>query len=244
MAAAYGPVRAWRAAENREPACSRARRARPQTPQIRQPACKPGSVWLGAVNPGRDGHSSGASVAGRLEQPTRATRPGDRPRGACAPRIAPIRSCSRRGLPCRRRCRPRGALLPHLFTLTARPLLRVLGRRFALCGAVPGVAPAGRYPAPCLRGARTFLRSKATAVRPTGARANRRGRRAGQATAAATRPLRRCGARRRGWGRGRCRRPARRGCVRGSWPGTARDRRWRGCRRDCIPARRPRRRRR
>ena len=30
----------------------------------------------------------------------------------------PIWSCSRWGLPCRRRYRPRGALLPHLFTLT------------------------------------------------------------------------------------------------------------------------------
>lgn len=30
-------------------------------------------------------------------------------------------------------------------------------RRSALCGTVPGVAPAGRYPAPCFRGARTFL---------------------------------------------------------------------------------------
>jgi len=31
------------------------------------------------------------------------------------------------------------------------------GRRCVFCGTVPGVAPAGRYPAPCLRGARTFL---------------------------------------------------------------------------------------
>ena len=31
---------------------------------------------------------------------------------------APIWSCSRWGLPCRRRCRRRGALLPHPFTLT------------------------------------------------------------------------------------------------------------------------------
>ena len=31
----------------------------------------------------------------------------------------PIRFCSRWGLPCRFRCRTRGALLPHLFTLTA-----------------------------------------------------------------------------------------------------------------------------
>jgi hypothetical protein len=30
-------------------------------------------------------------------------------------------------------------------------------RRFAFCGTFPGVASAGRYPAPCLRGARTFL---------------------------------------------------------------------------------------
>ena len=35
------------------------------------------------------------------------------------PRAVPIRSCSRWGLPCRRRCRRRGALLPHLFTLAA-----------------------------------------------------------------------------------------------------------------------------
>ena len=32
-------------------------------------------------------------------------------------RAAPIRSCSRWGLPCRLRCRRRGALLPHRFTL-------------------------------------------------------------------------------------------------------------------------------
>src|SRR3954469_4198733 len=46
------------------------------------------------------------------------------------------------------------------------------GKRFVLCGTVPGVAPAGRYPAPYVDGARTFLsRSLSTvagaAVRPT-----------------------------------------------------------------------------
>ena len=37
--------------------------------------------------------------------------------------------------------------------------LRSLGGagRSALCGAIPGVAPGGRYPPPCRRGARTFL---------------------------------------------------------------------------------------
>ena len=52
-----------------------------------------------------------------------ATYPGGRredrlpePEGPGA--AAPIRSCSRWGLPCRPRCRVRGGLLPHPFTLT------------------------------------------------------------------------------------------------------------------------------
>ena len=45
------------------------------------------------------------------------------PRGRPA---APIWSCSRWGLPCRFRCRSRGALLPHHFTLACR-------RRRAVC---------------------------------------------------------------------------------------------------------------
>jgi hypothetical protein len=192
------------------------------------------------VSPARDGHSSGTSVAGRLKQPTRATRPGDRPRNACALRIAPIRSCSRRGLPCRRRCRRRGALLPHLFTLTGRRPLQVALRRFALCGAVPGVAPAGRYPAPCLRGARTFLRlMKATAVQPTGPRANRRGRGPGQAGAQPSRQrLRRSARRRKDRGRASRDRRGRRGCARDPWPDRARGRRSPACRRGWRPGRR------
>ena len=48
------------------------------------------------------------------------------------------------------------------------------GKRFVLCGTVPGVAPAGRYPAPYVDGARTFLPSSLStvagaAVRPTDA---------------------------------------------------------------------------
>jgi hypothetical protein len=77
-------------------------------------------------------------------------------------------------LPCRFRCRIRGALLPHLFTLAAPKPRRAKAGRFVLCGTVPGVAPAGRYPAPHVDGARTFLsRSLSTvagaAVRPTDA---------------------------------------------------------------------------
>ena len=61
---------------------------------------------------------------------------------------------------------------------TFSPLLRQRpkgeGERFVLCGTVPGVAPAGRYPAPFVDGARTFLPSHLSviagaAVRPTDA---------------------------------------------------------------------------
>ncbi len=73
------------------------------------------------------------------------------PCGACLP----IWSCSRWGLPCRCCCQPRGALLPHRFTLTT-PALR---QRSAVCfllhfpwacapQALPGTLPCG---------ARTFL---------------------------------------------------------------------------------------
>ncbi len=76
-----------------------------------------------------DGHSSGTPVAERLMRPTRAAarRPARRRRPPevdlrrqAAP-AAPTWSCSRWGFPCRRRCRRRGALLPHRFTLAARP---------------------------------------------------------------------------------------------------------------------------
>ena len=89
----------------------------------------------------------------------RATYPGGgskaRMPGPKSRRAAPIRSCSRWGLHCRFRCRSRGALLPHHFTLTRH--CRSADRRYVFCCTFPRVAPAGRYPAPCFRGARTFL---------------------------------------------------------------------------------------
>ena len=77
-----------------------------------QTACKPGSV------PPEDGddHSSGPAIADRFSRPTRTPRAVNPARRTS--RDVPIRSCSRRGLPCRRRCRRRGGLLPHPFTLT------------------------------------------------------------------------------------------------------------------------------
>lgn len=95
-----------------------------------------------------------------------------------APPATPIRPCSRWGLPCRPRCRGRGALLPHPFTLACRR--RSVGGRSALCGTVPepraacgDPLPAGRWPAPYSRGARTFLQPgiapRPAAVQPPGA---------------------------------------------------------------------------
>jgi len=80
-----------------------------------------------------------------------------------------------------RPCRPYSVLLPVGFALP-RPLpcarcaltapfhpyrwARRLIWRFVFCGTVPRVAPAGRYPAPCFRGARTFLNPEGS--RPSG----------------------------------------------------------------------------
>src|SRR3954462_11521531 len=88
----------------------------------RQPACKPGSV-RSETRLGRGGHSSGTIVADRLKQPTRTTDLETGLERLSAP-VVPIRFCSRWGLPCRPRCRVRGALLPHPFTLTAANTLR------------------------------------------------------------------------------------------------------------------------
>ena len=73
-----------------------------------------------------DGHSSATSVAGRLTRPTRtAARKSASPR--LRGRAVPTWSCSRWGLPSRRRYRRRGALLPHPFTLTADEPRRLRG---------------------------------------------------------------------------------------------------------------------
>jgi hypothetical protein len=88
-----------------------------------QTAYKPGSVPH-RLRRGGD-HSSGPRLATRFSRPTRTARAGDGPTFSANAirRAVPIRSCSRRGLPCRPRCRVRGALLPHPFTLTCRPNL-------------------------------------------------------------------------------------------------------------------------
>lgn len=110
-----------------------------------------------------DDHSSANRVATAVKLPTRAfglkvpVEVSARPRaiGQTFLRKAPIWHCSGWGLPCQSCCQACGGLLPHLFTITAYDM-----RQTILCGAFPGVAPAGRYPAPCLHGVRTFLGRK------------------------------------------------------------------------------------
>src|SRR5690606_34532584 len=65
-------------------------------------------------------------------------------------RAVPIRLCSRWGLPCRFRRRKRGALLPHLFTLTC--LTRRSGERYVFCGTFPEAFPLREIPRRTLSG--------------------------------------------------------------------------------------------
>ena len=101
-----------------------------------------------------DDHSSGMRIAAHLMRPTRTTmrkrifrrselpgRPflfGLAPGGVC-----PAASVTSRAVRSYR-------------TFSPLPAIEIAWR-FVFCGTFPGVAPAGRYPAPCFRGARTFL---------------------------------------------------------------------------------------
>jgi hypothetical protein len=113
-----------------------------------QPAGKPNSVSppsrLAALRR-EDNHSSRPAIARRLERPTRWHETG-RPSGLR--QRHPIWPCSVRGFACHRRYRRRGALLPHLFTLTHRSP-KGEGGRYVFCATVRQVALPGRYPAHC-----------------------------------------------------------------------------------------------
>ena len=133
-----------------------------------QRVCKPGSVHRSAVSPrGRAGGWAAIPLGPGLP-PASSNQPGrlgqNHPASKGAPSLFGLTPGGVYRAACR--CRRRGALLPHPFTVT-RPKPKVLRQtRPALCCTVPGVAPAGRYPAPYLRGARTFL--DACAPRPPG----------------------------------------------------------------------------
>lgn len=127
-------------------------------------ACKPGSVQ-GPAGP-LGGHSSGAGVAPGFARSTTAGGAEAAPRGAPGqggPRPAQLDLAP--GGACRAAPVAGGAVSS---CLTVSPLPAPRGRRSDLCGAFPRVSPAGRYPAPCLRGARTFLAAPAGTARPPG----------------------------------------------------------------------------
>jgi len=129
-----------------------------------QPACKPGSVGRAAVSRTRDGHSSGTPVAWRLGQPTRTAGSGHRSRKsppACAGSgSAPSLFGLAPGGVCHAACVAAAAVRSYR-TVSPLPSPRSQnvgwGRRSRLCGTFPRLAPAGRYPAPYVHGARTFL---------------------------------------------------------------------------------------
>jgi hypothetical protein len=107
---------------------------------------------------GGDGHSSGTLVAERLVRPTRAAArrlarqlrrfPGCLPLllGLAPGGVFPAAAVA-------------GSAVRSYRTISPLPPARGprTGRRCIFCGTFPGVAPAGGYPAPYLRGARTFL---------------------------------------------------------------------------------------
>ena len=121
----------------------------------------------------RDGHSSGAMFAHGLEQPTR-TASLTSPRGVIAQSEQPALP-SLFGFAPGVVCHAGSVAGPAVRSYrTFSPLPLPKRRRFVLCGTVPGVAPAGRYPAPYVDGAQTFLSRSLSAVagaavRPTDA---------------------------------------------------------------------------
>ena len=147
--------------------CSSGRRGRPRAASglEDQVACKPGSVPAPRERPG-DGHSSGTPVTGRLTRPTRTTGPE-----TGLPAVAGASSLL--GLApggVYRAVAVAGNAVRSYRTLSPSPAGRSRGPggQTALCGTFPRVAPAGHYPAPCFRGARTFLPRVASraAIRP------------------------------------------------------------------------------
>jgi len=104
--------------------------------KLAEAARKPGSVPAAGYPDAGDGHSSRSAVTGALKQPTR--KHGRAVLNASLFGLAPGGVYLASGVTV-----GPGELLPHPFTLTRR------GGRTSLCGTFPGVAPAGRYPAPC-----------------------------------------------------------------------------------------------
>ena len=100
-----------------------------------------------------DDHSSGTPVAGRFARPTRAAGP-ETALGSEDP-VQPLFGLAPGGV--YRAAAVAGSAVRSYRTVSPLRAGRTPPSRFHFCGTVPGVAPAGRYPAPCFHGARTFL---------------------------------------------------------------------------------------
>jgi hypothetical protein len=102
---------------------------------------------LASLGRRRDDHSSSPGITDGIQQPTRRPQTGrliPHLRASCLP----IWFCSVRGFACHACYQARGALLPHLFTLTRRSARAKAGGIFSV-PLVRRVAPPGRYPAHC-----------------------------------------------------------------------------------------------
>jgi len=152
-----------------------------------QPACKPGSVWrqagarrVTAIPLERRLPGASSNPPGRQDLDINPGAPSPLARRH-APRrpysvLLPVGFAVPLALP-QARCALTAPFHPYRGIPSYFPRLwgRVRGRgarRSVLCGTVPGVTPAGHYPAPHVHGARTFLpgglsASAGAAVRPT-----------------------------------------------------------------------------
>src|SRR5579862_9186457 len=137
-----------------------ARRGFRRTPLVtRQPAYKPGSGWHAGVPAYVTAIPLGRRLPGASsnlpERPDLDTIPK---RFALAPKaFAPFLFGLAPGGVCRAAGVTAGAVRSYR-TVSPLPSPPVAGRsrRSVLCGTIPGLAPAGRYPAPFVHGARTF----------------------------------------------------------------------------------------
>ena len=120
--------------------------------------------------PPLDDHSSAAPVAGAVKLPTRT--PGLKCPCGGLRTCGPFHAGSLFGIAPGGACRASPVARPAVGSYPTVSHLPCMQGGLVLCGAFPGVAPAGRYPAPFLHGVRTFLE----AIAPRSSSPPRKGR--------------------------------------------------------------------
>ena len=137
---------------------------RPVSRVLSTPLQKMGRGWM-AIHLGRPLPDASRDLPGRRRE-----NPPAGPHINEVRRVAPIWSCSRWGLPCRLRCRRRGALLPHPFTLAAgrSPLGGLLSVALSLGSPPPAVNRHRVSVEPGLSSPRQVSPLRKAAIRPSG----------------------------------------------------------------------------